>query len=133
MLFIRGWLLHLGSWPRLYRSFPPPNGWYLPVRTFTKICFNRKGMDLCKRKSERFWSENGRRRRSWFNGDEREWLGGSEFGTKAEPLREMKKTKKTKNKTKDSYVFFSFCEAVGFQKKKKIFFSKIIKCLKLFY
>ena len=27
--------------------------------------------------------------------------------------------KKTKNKTKDSYVFFSFCEVVGFQKKKE--------------
>ena len=33
----------------------------------------------------------------------------------------MKKTKKqkTKNKTKDSYLFFSFCEAMGFQKKKE--------------
>ena len=27
--------------------------------------------------------------------------------------------KKTKNKTKDSYVFFNFYEAVGFQKKKE--------------
>ena len=84
--WVGGWLLHLGSWPSccwLYWSFPPPNGWYLPVRTFTKISFNRKGMDLCKRKSERFWSENGGRRHSWSNGDEGEWRGGSGFRTKA--------------------------------------------------
>ena len=30
-----------------------------------------------------------------------------------------KKQKKTKNKTKGSYLFFSFCEAMGFQKKKE--------------
>ena len=48
----------------------------------------------------------------------------------------MKKTKKqkTKNKTKDSQVFFSFCEAMGFQKKKeKIKRRKKIGTKKILY
>ena len=82
-------------------------------------------MDLCKRKSERFWLENDGRRQSWFNGDEGEWLGGFGFRTKDWPLREMKKNKRF-------IRVFQFLWGCGFPKEKEKYKEKEKKIGKIY-